>query len=216
MKIVKLNLMESFFCFDFSFEIELHRQPESSTSQRCKLLQCGDGDWPLPGIWDESEPGAGSSFGTGLLLRTFPESADDECTYYASSAATKFNNDAYDSSSSGRYDWELNASTHFAATCAPPRRHCYDCRGKVTNTPHGTPPASYICTCGPKPRTFPRAPTVNFHVDASVLWYWRASRLRASSNNNLIVIRKKYLALNDEIIISAFINHFKLKLYFLL
>lgn len=31
--------------------------------------------------------------------------------------------------------------------------------------PSVPPPASYICTCGPHPRTFPRASIVNFHVD---------------------------------------------------
>ena len=158
--VLKINLIHFYSCY--SHEVELHRESESSPTYRCKLLQCGDGQWPLYGIWSKPKPGPDDGrFGPRRLL-SFPRicrthgSLDDSDARHRNSQSKQ------------------NPST----SSPPPRRHCYDCRNEVATTPFGAPPASYICTCGPHPRQFPRAPIVNFHIHTDIFWYRWSSCLR--------------------------------------
>lgn len=147
---------------DFSLEVELYRESEPSPTFRSKLLQCGDGQWTLYGIWSWLKPGPDDGrSGPGCLL-SFPR--------------IRRTFGSADNSDAGNRDAKAQQDT--SASSPPPRRHCYDCRNKVATTAFGTPPASYICTCGPHPRQFPRAPIVNFHIDTNIFWYRWSSCLK--------------------------------------
>lgn len=172
---MKKKNVSDWILFGYSLEIELHRESESGTTYRRQLLQYGERQWPLHGVWREPEPGScdGGAGPRSILhsgINRAPRAAD-ACAL--SSACTPALSPHGRDDGDGHADAKPNA----AATSPPPRRHCYDCRKKVTATPYGAPPASYICTCGPRPRTFPRAPTVNFQFEA-VLWYWWTPCLR--------------------------------------